>query len=80
MENIVRTQLLQDERVIKEIERYKWLESEKVGHDIGFESAAESWLNLYGDAWNSQPHQPEIVVSILRNDRPRKKKLKAVAA
>jgi hypothetical protein len=26
-----------------EISKHKWLESEKAGHDIGFESAQKSW-------------------------------------
>jgi len=36
-----------DERLKHEIEKYKWIESEKVGYD----SAAESWFKLYGSEW-----------------------------
>jgi hypothetical protein len=47
-------QLLKDPRVIEEINRHKWFESEKAGHDIGFERAAAGWLSRYSDAWIKQ--------------------------
>ena len=31
--------------------RYKWIESEKAGHDIGFEKAAEDWLKRFSKTW-----------------------------
>ncbi|OHD56887.1 MAG: hypothetical protein A2014_09165 [Spirochaetes bacterium GWF1_49_6] len=37
--------------VIKEILDYKWLESEKAGHDIGMSRAAREWINSYYDEW-----------------------------
>ena len=43
--------LLQDERVREEIDKHKWLESEKAGYDIGFEKAAEDWISRYADEW-----------------------------
>ncbi len=43
--------LLKDERVIAEINKHKWFESEKAGYDIGFERAARDWLNRYADSW-----------------------------
>ncbi len=45
-------QLLKDEKVLKEIEKFKWIESEKVGHDIGFAKASEDWLSRYGKEWS----------------------------
>jgi hypothetical protein len=45
--------LLQDKRVIEEINRHKWIESEKAGHDIGFEKAAAEWITRYADDWES---------------------------
>ena len=48
---IVEKKLLQDRRVIEEIHRHLWIESEKVGHDIGFEKAAEDWLKNFSKAW-----------------------------
>ena len=44
-------QIMTDERVKKEIERHRWLESEKAGSDIGFDKAAKDWMNRYSDAW-----------------------------
>jgi hypothetical protein len=43
--------ILRNKRVKSEIERYKWIESEKAGYDIGFQVAARDWLELYGVAW-----------------------------
>ena len=34
-----------------EILKHKWLESEKVGYDIGFESAQESWDKNHAQNW-----------------------------
>jgi len=36
--------LINESEVLREIERFKWIESEKYGFDIGFERAAEEWL------------------------------------
>jgi len=44
-------ELLKNKEVIEEIKRHLWLESEKAGHDIGFEKAAEDWLKKYAQAW-----------------------------
>jgi hypothetical protein len=46
--------LLKDVRVVKEIERHKWIESEKAKKDIGFDQAAQDWLNRFSDAWKSK--------------------------
>ena len=43
--------LLKDRRVVEEINRHLWLESEKAGYDIGFENAAEDWLKRFSKAW-----------------------------
>ncbi len=37
----------------EEILRYKWLESEKVGHDIGFEQALQGWIRNHRDKWRA---------------------------
>lgn len=49
--------LLSDKRVVAEIERHLWLESERVGHDIGFENAKAEWLKNFSAAW-MQYHMP----------------------
>ena len=43
--------LLRNKKVIEEISRHKWLESEIVGYDVGFEAAAEDWLKNHAAAW-----------------------------
>ena len=56
--------LLSDRRVVEEIQRHLWIESEKVGHDIGFDKAKEDWLKNFSRAW-MQFHLPEV----LRTDK-----------
>ena len=34
-----------------EILRHKWIESEKAGHDIGFERALTDWIMKYRAKW-----------------------------
>ena len=43
--------LLRNKKVIEEINRHKWLESEIAGYDIGFEAAAEDWLKRHAAVW-----------------------------
>ena len=38
----------------EEILRHKWLESEKAGHDIGFEKALLDWIVKHRSHWRSQ--------------------------
>ena len=42
----------------EEILRHKWIESEKVGHDIGFERALLDWIVKYRAGWRKQRRQP----------------------
>lgn len=37
-----------------EILRHKWIESEKAGHDIGFEKALLDWVLRYRADWRQQ--------------------------
>ena len=50
--------LMQDRRVIEEINRHLWIESEKAGHDIGFDKAAEDWIKRFSKAWMDY-HMPQ---------------------
>ena len=43
-----------DER--SEIHRHKWLESEKEGHDIGFERALLEWVIDHRAEWRKKMH------------------------
>jgi hypothetical protein len=36
-----------------EILRHKWIESEKLGRDIGFEKALLDWIIKYRSGWRS---------------------------
>ena len=38
----------------KEILRHKWLESEKVGTDIGFEQALTDWMVNHRSQWRKR--------------------------
>jgi hypothetical protein len=38
----------------EEILRHKWLESEKVGYDIGFERALLDWIVKHRSAWREK--------------------------
>ncbi len=37
----------------EEILRYKWLESERLGYDIGFERALLDWIRKHRDGWRA---------------------------
>ena len=37
-----------------EILKHKWIESEKVGKDIGFEKALLSWVCYHRDKWRNK--------------------------
>ncbi len=37
----------------EEILRHKWIESEKAGHDIGFEKALLDWIVKYRSGWRT---------------------------
>ena len=43
----------------EEILRHKWLESEKAGHDIGFEKALLDWIIKHRTEWRNQRHTAE---------------------
>lgn len=47
-------ELLNDPRVVKEIEKHKWFESEKAKKDIGFDKAAQDWLERFSETWKSK--------------------------
>jgi hypothetical protein len=62
-QELVRESLLYKEFLAEreEILRHKWLESEKVGHDIGFERALLDWIVKHRSSWRQQrtrDHQP----------------------
>ncbi|MFZ4776227.1 MAG: hypothetical protein ACOYM3_12720 [Terrimicrobiaceae bacterium] len=42
----------------EEILRHKWIESEKIGQDIGFERALLDWIVKYRSAWRVDRTRP----------------------
>jgi hypothetical protein len=38
----------------EEILRHKWIESEKAGHDIGFEKALLDWIVRFRSSWRTK--------------------------
>ncbi len=59
MPETTKTELINDPEVRQEIDRYKWVESEKVGADIGFERAAKEWMTRFSEAWLKSRRAPE---------------------
>jgi phosphotransferase system HPr-like phosphotransfer protein len=56
-----------------EIMKYKWIESEKEGHDIGTEAAAMEWIEKYGSIWRTERESLEknafLETSLVVEDR-----------
>ncbi len=54
--DLVRNSVLYKEFLAEreEILKHKWLESEKVGHDIGFEKALLDWIVKHRSAWREK--------------------------
>lgn len=47
----------------EEILRHKWIESEKLGHDIGFEKALLDWIVKHRAGWRAlRQHKPGELV------------------
>ena len=44
-------ELLKDKRVVEEINKHLWIESQKAGYSIGIERATDEWLGLYAEGW-----------------------------
>lgn len=47
----IHKKLLKDRRVVEEIQRHMWIESEKTGCEIDFDQAAQDWLDNFSKAW-----------------------------
>ena len=55
-QDLVKESLLYKEFLAEreEILRHKWIESEKAGHDVGFEKALLDWIIKYRSSWRQQ--------------------------
>ena len=65
--------LLKDKRVIEEINRHLWIESQKAGYSIGIEKATDEWLRLYAEGWMKY-YMPEKYKKITENSKAAAKK------
>ena len=57
MASVNNEKLLKNKKAVEEINRHRWIESEKAGHDIGFDTASVDWLEKFSSAW-MQYHIP----------------------
>jgi len=77
MNTVQQQALLDNPDVVNEIKRHCWIESEKMGQNMGFENAARDWISKYADAWIKE-HQPtqenSPKVQSQRNESPKTKK------
>ncbi len=51
---------------LEEIEKYKWIESERMGYDIGWARAEQEWLQKHFGPWK-QARWQRAVEEALRN-------------
>ncbi len=61
-------ELLKDKRVIEEINKHLWIESQKAGYSIGIERATDEWLRLYSEGWIKY-HMPEKFKQLTMKNR-----------
>lgn len=71
MAEINKEALLNKKEVVEEINRHRWLESEKAGYDIGFETAAEDWIKRFAVVW-LQYNMPAEVKSSAKAEKAEK--------
>jgi len=65
----------------EEILRHKWIESERLGHDIGFERALLDWIRKHREGWRSaRRSQPGPSASGTSTESPSSASLKSAAA
>jgi hypothetical protein len=71
--------LLQDRRVIDEIKRHLWIESEKAGYDIGFDQAKEDWLRKFSTVWMNY-NMPDAIKKARMEKTPNNTAVKSTRA
>ena len=47
----------------EEILKHKWLESERLGYDIGFERALLDWIRKHREGWRAARRQQQVGLS-----------------
>jgi len=53
----------------EEILRHKWLESERLGHDIGFERALLDWIRKHRESWRTARRAQSISTGTLSAEK-----------
>ena len=51
----------------EEVKKYKWIESEKAGQDIGWERAEREWLLRHFPGWKDASWERAIAEALQRN-------------
>lgn len=54
----------------EEILKHKWLESERLGYDIGFERALLDWIRKHRESWRAARRQQQQHSSFAAAGRP----------
>lgn len=49
---------------LNEILRHKWIESEKAGRDISFETALFDWVTNYRSLWKEEENGPKEIKDV----------------
>lgn len=65
---VSRPELLKDKAVVEEINKHKWIESQKLGYDIGFEKAAQDWISRFADDWETS-HEPKRGMKLIKKGK-----------
>lgn len=61
-------ELLKNKAIVDEINKHKWIESQKLGYDIGFDRAADDWINRFADHWEVA-HQPKREPKLIKKGK-----------
>jgi hypothetical protein len=73
-------ELLKDKKVMEEIHRHLWIESQKSGYNIGVERATDEWLRLYAEGWMKY-HMPAKYAALqAKKKKEEEQERKAAAA
>lgn len=60
---------LKDELAIIEIRKHKWIESQKLGYEIGFATAAVDWVKKYGMKWRKAQLEQKLPSDLFSEKR-----------
>ena len=70
-EKIVKISEELDKSTLAEIQKHKWIESQKVGTDIGITRASKDWFDKCFDDWKKNEWDSAIEMA----DKPQKKRI-----